>query len=188
MSDPAERSLSPAAIAFTNEAVLQARDALAYTRAALPYGPANQPDVWVEQSRRLALFTFGWRAYKFWQVRREQETELPPLDGITKAHVVAAAALKLQTGNCGEYSAVAFVRLLDRPLRPLEWLRCIGKDHQFVLIGRDRGQPVEDWRSWGPTTAVCDPWGDDAYAMRDAGDFRRKAACAASYAIDAAAL
>lgn len=70
--------------------------------------------------------------------------------------LVVAQAKRNGCGNCGENSILAFIYLYDLGVRPLDRMG-VDKDHAFVVIGRADGD-VNDFKSWGPAAAVCDPW------------------------------
>ncbi|WP_299438096.1 hypothetical protein [uncultured Rhodospira sp.] len=71
---------------------------------------------------------------------------------------MAETAAKNSCGNCGEFSAVAFIYLYDKGVRPIDWMSLTGGDHAFVVIGRAAGD-ANDVDQWGSIAAVCDPWG-----------------------------
>ncbi|MEM5585458.1 hypothetical protein WNZ15_23580 [Roseibium sp. AS2] len=89
----------------------------------------------------------------------------------------AALALKNKCGNCGEFSAAAFIYLYDRNIRPLEWCGLLDADHAFVIIGRNAGDP-SNYSAWGDVSAICDPWaqgfrkGDSASGTYPGQDFK----------------
>jgi hypothetical protein len=61
-------------------------------------------------------------------------------------------------GNCGEMAARTFIYLLNLNIRPLDYYALNDEaDHAFVVIGRVGGDD-NDWRTWGKTAVVCDPW------------------------------
>jgi hypothetical protein len=52
----------------------------------------------------------------------------------------ASWAKLMGCGNCGEYSALAFVYLRDvLKARPLDWMEYNNMQHAFVIVGRDSG-------------------------------------------------
>jgi hypothetical protein len=70
--------------------------------------------------------------------------------------IMANNAKKNACGNCGENSVLAFMFLYDMGVRPIDRMG-VDKDHAFVVIGRKTGD-ANDFKSWGPDAAVCDPW------------------------------
>jgi hypothetical protein len=76
---------------------------------------------------------------------------------------MADAASKAGCGNCEEQSAIAFMYLWDKGIRPLEWVQLLNGNHRFVVIGRDPGDPPQDPAHWAPASCVCDPWNDAVY-------------------------
>jgi hypothetical protein len=77
---------------------------------------------------------------------------------IEQIRIIADTATRNRCGNCGEFSASAFMWLFDQGVRPLDWMQLVGGDHAFVVIGRRDGDAT-DVRSWGPDAVACDPWG-----------------------------
>jgi hypothetical protein len=63
---------------------------------------------------------------------------------------------KFSCGNCAELAASAFVFLHKLNVRPLDYMVLDGADHAFVVIGREADS--DDWRKWGKSAVVCDPW------------------------------
>ncbi len=90
---------------------------------------------------------------------------------------LGSLAVKNKCGNCGEFSAAAFMYLYDRNIRPLDWCGLKDADHAFVIIGRNAGD-ASDYTSWGNTAAICDPWaqgfrkGDTASGSYAGTDFK----------------
>jgi hypothetical protein len=71
-------------------------------------------------------------------------------------------------GNCGEQSAMAFLFLKDRGIRPLDWMEATNFDHAFVVVGRAEGSKDTDIKTWGPAAVVCDPWWGEVFAPYEA--------------------
>jgi hypothetical protein len=78
---------------------------------------------------------------------------------LDKIRIIANTARKNKCGNCGEFSALAFIYLYDLGVRPLDWMGLLGGDHAFVVIGRQAGKAT-DWKKWGAAAVVCDAWGE----------------------------
>lgn len=78
---------------------------------------------------------------------------------LERIKVIAKEVRDRHCGNCGEYSALAFVYLYDKGVRPIDWLSLVGGDHAFVGIGIDLKAEINDPSSWGKTAVICDPWG-----------------------------
>ena len=79
---------------------------------------------------------------------------------ITRSAAIAEAA---GCGNCGEQSAIAFVYLRDRGVRPLEYMHFKNHDHAFVALNRPKGSDESKPGTWGIDAVVCDPWKGSAY-------------------------
>lgn len=77
-------------------------------------------------------------------------------------------ARTLGCGNCGEYSALAFVYLRDvLKVRPLDWMEYGNFTHAFVIVGRDSGTaPTADDEAfeapaigkWNDSLVMCDAY------------------------------
>ncbi len=95
---------------------------------------------------------------------------------IDQIRIIANESRQKKCGNCGEFSALAFIYLYDGGVRPLDWMALAGGDHAFVVIGRENAV-VNDYANWGSKSVVCDPWGrgfrsdDDATGTYAASEF-----------------
>ncbi len=65
----------------------------------------------------------------------------------------ASWARTMGCGNCGEYSALAFVYLRDvLKVKPLDWMEYNNMQHAFVIVGRDAGSaPTTSNETFGPS-------------------------------------
>lgn len=64
-------------------------------------------------------------------------------------------------GNCLELSCKAFVDLMKQfPNLDLkiDVYQILGGDHVFLVIGREIGSDPKDYRTWGKSAMVYDPW------------------------------
>ena len=77
---------------------------------------------------------------------------------LRQIRIIARESRNKKCGNCGEFSALAFIYLYDLGVRPLDWMSLVGGDHAFVVLGRENADP-NDHRNWGPKAVICDPWG-----------------------------
>lgn len=77
--------------------------------------------------------------------------------------VMANVAWMTGAGNCSNQAALAYIRLRDRGIRPLDFTDFADFDHAFVLIGRlPEGTPPSASKSsqpdtWGEDCVICDP-------------------------------
>ncbi|KTD18444.1 hypothetical protein [Legionella jordanis] len=86
----------------------------------------------------------------------------------------AKNSIKYGIGNCGELSAIAFLLLLECPLKYVkgEYIRVekinitYPGDHCFVIIGREASSDLRDPSTWGPDAVICDPWGNINVAVQ----------------------
>jgi len=76
-------------------------------------------------------------------------------------------AEQFSCGNCGEQSAIAFMFLYEAGFHPLDRMRRTFADHAFVVIGRVKGSNPEDYRTWGESAVVVDPWDKSFYRASD---------------------
>ena len=72
----------------------------------------------------------------------------------------ASVAEETHAGNCGEHAAVAFMYLRNqiRDVRPIDFMDFDGKDHNFVILNRPEGIPIEKFDEWSKEAVLCDPW------------------------------
>ncbi len=72
----------------------------------------------------------------------------------------AAVSEETHAGNCGEHAAVAFMYLRNRirDARPIDFMEFVGKNHNFVILNRPEGIPIEKFDEWSKEAVVCDPW------------------------------
>ena len=94
-----------------------------------------------------------------------RSVEIGASKGTVPAWLRTAAAKAEATGcgNCGEQAAVAFMHLVERKVKPIDYMFRNNADHAFVVIGRDKGSLPENHSSWGKDANVCDPWHGKAY-------------------------
>jgi hypothetical protein len=77
--------------------------------------------------------------------------------------VLAGAAENTGCGNCGEQAAIAFIYLLDRNVRPLDYMALASPgDHAFVVVGRSAETDEHEPSTW-KGAFVCDPWHGTVY-------------------------
>lgn len=77
---------------------------------------------------------------------------------LSKIRILANTAKNNKCGNCGEFSALAFMLLYDYGVKPIDWMALKGGDHAFVVIGRSN-KNANDFKNWGSEAVICDPWG-----------------------------
>jgi hypothetical protein len=133
-----------------------AMEAVLYVQAKMTVGAANKvPDI---------LGTVGMSVLC---VAAERSVTKDYEGYKTEAYLrmIAATAENVGCGNCGEQSATAFVYLLDKGVRPLDWMALESPgDHAFVVLSRASGSDDHDPSTWGPAAMVCDPWKGRVYA------------------------
>ncbi len=68
---------------------------------------------------------------------------------LEKLRIIANKVKQEKCGNCGEFSALAFMYLYDKGVRPIDWMSLVGGDHAFVVIGRESKSNANDVLTWG---------------------------------------
>ena len=95
--------------------------------------------------------------------------------GVTSLEDIKALAKLTERygcGNCGELTAVAFMFLYNKGVRPLDYMALSDPaDHAFVVIGRG-GSRADDsvGGNWGDAAVVCDPWAPGLVKPLRSGD------------------
>lgn len=145
--------------------------AVEYTNALLSKGSSNK---W-----RDMILTYGMNGWLVGAMREHRDKfsgiggmapDAPPeLQMLPKIRWMAKAAKEAEVGNCSECASVAFMFLRDiHRVRRLDWMHYLGPgDHAWVVIGRAKNSSSGDYRTWGPSAVVCDPWGEVAFMARD---------------------
>lgn len=127
-----------------------ARQAVIQTEAELPQGAGNR----LEDVSPKNLACNSVRAFTDKSVTSEVQR-------------IAERARRLGCGNCDEQSAVAYMLLKAKGVRPLDWMKLsYCGDHAFVLLGLpDRCFTInqDGLKQWGSRVVVCDPWQRDWY-------------------------
>lgn len=72
------------------------------------------------------------------------------------------------TGNCLEHTLLVFSYLRDRQYQGNVEVICIKNgDHVFIVLGRNPASDVDDYKTWGPNSVVCDAWKGAVYPASD---------------------
>ena len=149
--------------------------AIAYTRTKVlgctNYGQTSSP-ITRRKTRRglrmlspLKAFRFGRKRAKFAAGARARGAPQSLAQWIMELHYADNFACLMRAGNCGEQAAVAYVYLYHQGVRPLEYVTLANGGHVFVLIGREAGSSLSDYKAWGDEAVVCDPWDNNAYPV-----------------------
>ena len=135
--------------------------AVAYVQSQMIFGAANRPGDIISTGGVSRICVHDMRG----QLTEKGVDDLPPADAVAVREVWARA---YGCGNCGEQSAIAFMWLYNKGIRPLEWMRFTDADHAFVVVGRAWNKSFDwDVPNWGPSAVVCDPWKKRAYRAVD---------------------
>jgi hypothetical protein len=145
--------------------------AVQYVQKVMDIGPAN----------RFPQSMYGWAGKTLCvaEVRTKTKKELDDLavvlaksgqnEGWKDQMEASASWAKLYgCGNCGEYSALAFVYLRDvEKVRPLDWMEYNNLQHAFVIAGRASGSlPAKELdlvdaaaiKDCGDAAVLCDAY------------------------------
>lgn len=68
-----------------------------------------------------------------------------------------------KVGNCGEMAEIAFFALLKCNCWFVNIDMVTFGNHQFLVIGRKIDSDIKDYKTWGDTAVVCDPWNQDFF-------------------------
>ncbi len=136
----------------------QARAAMKYVQGKMDIGASNKIGTGMIAKALCAGGTFNKGA-----LRTEVDKELARLPEDEQNYknylqISANWAKFFGCGNCGEQSALAFVYLRDKGVRPLDWYQVDDFKHAFVIVGRAKGSDPLKWETWGWDAVMCDPW------------------------------
>lgn len=131
-----------------------AKQAVAYVKTIMTVGAANDPRDYFHSFESTWLCVLAHRT-----TTDDYITEKAPV----QVRLLAAQGETTGCGNCGVQSALAFVWLKDRGVRPLDWMERSNPQHLFVVIGRKEGSDPADPTTWEETTVICDPWAGEAF-------------------------
>jgi hypothetical protein len=148
----------------------------------LKHGAPNRLENWLEQTRRGTIFEFLGAIAKFQTYRHFFDQNFSRIYGRDLAFEVSKQAIFMKSGNCYEHSALAFSLLYAKNIKCVEWVKCIGKDHSFVLIGRIQGQSESIVDGWGKTI-VCDAWSREVFICKSRSDLIGKYSDSYSYIV-----
>lgn len=157
-----------------------AREAVQYVKGKVKLGAANNPFK-LQTGPVSQLKAMG----ALLKVRDGEDKDMEamfvnPADVLRVAQTFATNAEKFGAGNCGEQSAMAYLRLRSRAITPIDWVQFNNKDHAFVLIGRtNRGAYTAGAiikQSWFSDVVVCDAyWNRADYWKNLLADYDPKA-------------
>lgn len=143
-----------------------AREALLYTKQAIPLGAVNIAEEANDVASRILK---AEKEKLFLEMCKESYETAQVLDrrNLTELdiqRILAGIAKKYKVGNCGEQSCVAYCYLVDeKHLRKVERLSIVNGDHGFVVIGRQFGSDISNPETWGKVAVICDPWTNRYY-------------------------
>jgi hypothetical protein len=143
-----------------NENLVSAKEAVRQVQIALPKGAGNKiSNLWEK----------GFEpAYCVDDMRKARDGDVP-INTIPNISFVALQATGYKCGNCGEQSALAFMYLLNKGVSPLDIMCVVGRDHNYVVIGRENEDEGEGFGpiNWGANAVICDPWYGKFYRAGD---------------------
>ena len=124
--------------------------AMNYTRQMLSFGAGNRLDDVIDSGGLSILGTIAAKIGGYFVNPGKKWS-------VCEIRTLATYARAAHAGNCGEHAAVAFIYLYDRMIRPIDIMSRVNADHQFVVIGREKGI-AHKLSTWGGGAVVCDPW------------------------------
>ena len=137
-----------------------AKEAVSYVKGVMDIGAPNKAEPWEWYGKITRGLCAGTAVSKGELAKRVGE-ELARMAAPTwkdQLDVEASWAKHFGCGNCGPQSAVAFVFLRNKGVRPLDWMHYNNLQHAFVIVGRKNESEPGDSRTWGKKAVVCDPW------------------------------
>ncbi len=132
-----------------------AKNAVNYTMKKMTIGAANK--------NKDLFSSLGFSLFCVAGIRKTKESG----SGLAYLRAIASESEKAGCGNCAEQSAIAFIYLYDRAVRPLDYMIRQGVDHAFIVIGREEGSDINDYNTWGVNAIVCDPWAEKSYSVNE---------------------
>jgi hypothetical protein len=175
--------LLPSRVGRRNQAL--AYQTIRHVRRMMEVRAVENPDARALQVSReafpswvLGRFEEVWPIWHESERVQQGETDWP---NYTLVHRLARLADVTRGNSAGEQAALAFSYLLSLGIRPLDFMHAPGRDHAFVVIGRDdpvkaRAASDEDEErgavmtapdaarhelrpeTWGVDAVVCDPY------------------------------
>lgn len=131
------------------------RDAVVHVKSQLPLGAGNVMEDFVASKGQSYTCATKLRGSYPGQISHGRQTD-------AWIKYVAKAATDAGCGNCAEQCAVAIEFLLEYGgIESLDYMGfdpSRGFDHQFLVIGRERGSQVTKVSTWGLNAVICDPW------------------------------
>lgn len=147
--------MSPEVRMILERNMFMAKEAVAYARSKLSIGASNK---WKDIKKSGLESLICVPAMRSIDYIGQQTTELRFI------RAVAAVAEHVGCGNCGENASIAFMYLLDRGVKPLDFMEGGSVDHAFVVVGRPASSTAADSKTWGKEAVVCDPWHEEGGA------------------------
>jgi hypothetical protein len=132
----------------------------------------NPQAIWIlrAEAEKKSKIVLAEQNQRLGNIRQEFEAVYPGNpEPWTKQKLLALAALarKYQAGQCTEQVAIAFEYLINKGIKPSDFMIQLPRrlDHVFVVIGRSKSAKTE-WDidkppPWGSEAVVCDPWSPD---------------------------
>lgn len=136
-----------------------AQQAVSYVQNKMLVGAANRSEV---------LYSLGL-SYICVAAQKSVDFGIAP-DPVLPSWIIKAAAKAEAAGcgNCGEQAAIAMVYLFNNlKVVPLDYVERTNADHAFVVIGRKANSEISDYKTWGDSCVVCDPWDYKAFSAID---------------------
>jgi hypothetical protein len=151
-----------------SEYVKAAQGAVNYVKGVVRYRGLNTAGGWIRNPIEIPQkFEARIESRKLGTARSDEFTgSFDPDNYINQLDRLARDS---NTGNCSELSAVAFNYLKSQGTVPIDYFAVWrgGWNHAFVILNRDKSQPIGDFSKWSMYAVICDPLYDRA---ADAGN------------------
>jgi len=140
------------------ELISAARSAIDYVRTNVRYRGLNTPGGWIRNPTEANQKVIA-RLYSLYVGSQRDAEYKGGFNGEYYVNELDKLAKLTNTGNCSELSAVAFNFLKDKGVRPIDYFGVFrgAWNHAFVIINRDAGTPLSNFRDWTNSAVLCDP-------------------------------
>lgn len=101
----------------------------------------------------------------------EQQLSNKPFfyEHLSQSLLIGALSEKYSVGNCQEMSCAAFFYCLRTKGigAKVDIYQIKNGDHFFLVIGRDINSDPKDYKTWGSSAVICDPWAGKVFLASD---------------------
>lgn len=144
-----------------------AKDIIAYVKTAVPFSHNDQS--------RNAHLTSHLSAEEFVQMYENLDKtyleykDFTDLNDVNEDWKMLANSVEgIKIGACLDFSIVGFAYGMEKlHLKQVEIFEIVKGDHSFLVIGRDPQSKPHDYKNWGNSSVVCDPWAEICYPSNE---------------------